>query len=332
MSKKILVIRFSSIGDIVLTSPILRCLKSQLGDSEIHFLTKSKFKSLVEFDPHVDKIFGLSSSLEEIIPALKKENYDFVVDLHNNFRSRWIRFRLGKPGASFPKLNTLKWIWVHLKTNRMPSNHIVDRYFKATEKLGIQNDGNGLSFYPCSCEQPDSTQIPKLFQDGGFTLFSIGGTHFTKRMPVKKWIELFPLAKSPICIIGGVEDRETGDFIEKAGLKAGIAIWNSCGQFSIGGSAWLIQKSCLVFTHDTGMMHIAAAYKKPVVAIWGNTSPQLGMYPYQTPHFNMEVANLSCRPCSKIGFDKCPKDHFKCMNDQNTKNPFLVDFLANIPK
>jgi ADP-heptose:LPS heptosyltransferase len=331
MPKKILVIRFSSIGDIVLTSPVIRCLKSQLPDSEIHFLTKHKFTQLLEFDPNISKVIGFSGKLENLIPTLKEEQYDYIVDLHNNLRSRWIRFRLRKPGASFPKLNVLKWLWVQFKVEALPPIHVVDRYFLAAKALGIKNDGKGLSFFPCDCEKPNSDQLPEPFQNRPYVIFAIGGTHFTKRLPAHKWIELYSLLRWPVCIVGGKEDWATGATLVEAAKKTGLPVWNACGAFSIGGSAWLIQNSVLVFSNDTGMMHIAAAFKKPIVAFWGNTSPKLGMYPYETNYIDMEVADLSCRPCSKIGFDTCPKGHFRCMNNQDLGNPILANFLACIP-
>lgn len=136
-------------------------------------------------------------------------------------------------------------------------------------------------------------------------------------MPAKKWNEILSWIPAPVIIIGGKEDQEAGEQIveENPGFP-GQHIWNACGQFSIGGSSYLIRMSSLVITHDTGMMHIAAAFKKPTVAIWGNTTPRLGMYPYQTEYINLEVDDLPCRPCSKIGFSACPEVHFQCMEKQ----------------
>lgn len=125
---KVLVLRFSSIGDIVLTTPVVRNLKQQLSGAEVHYCTKSQFRILLENNPYVDKAFYLDKSLNNLIDELKKENYDYVIDLHNNLRSSIIKWRLGKKSFTFDKLNLKKWLLVNLKVNKLPSLHIVDRY------------------------------------------------------------------------------------------------------------------------------------------------------------------------------------------------------------
>lgn len=324
---KILVLRFSSIGDIVLTTPVLRCLKTQLPDAEIHFLTKKKFFSLVEHNPYVDKIFTFENDLSGVIQELKKEKYDHIIDLHHNLRSLRIKTALKVPCHSFDKLNFKKWALVNLKWDFLPSIHIVDRYLETVASLQVKDDGKGLDFFPCDCDLPDSSEIPEAFKNGPYAVASIGGTHFTKKMPAIKWSFLINQLEIPVVLVGGKEDKKAAEEIMVGCPKKKNLIWNACGQFSIGGSAHLIKQSQLVITHDTGMMHIAAAFQKPIVAIWGNTTPRFGMEPFRTPHFNLEVNDLSCRPCSKIGFSDCPKGHFKCMNDQWLENPALWAFI-----
>jgi len=325
---KILLIRFSSIGDIVLTSPVSRMIKTQVSGAEIHYLTRKKFNSLLEFDPHIDQVHLFDDNLQAIIMELKKENFDLILDLHNNLRSRIISMALNRPTVHFPKENIRKLLYVRFKTDLLPQLHIVDRYLQTAQILGVVNDNKGLGFYPCECESVSEADLPEFFRNRKFVIFSIGGTHATKRMPARKWVEILSWIPVPVMIIGGQEDWEQGEAIikENPGFQ-GQHIWNTCGQFSIGGSAYLIQMSALVLTHDTGMMHIASAYKKPTVAIWGNTTPRLGMYPYQTEFIHMEVQDLSCRPCSKIGYSACPKVHFHCMEKQNTRSSALQSFV-----
>jgi ADP-heptose:LPS heptosyltransferase len=119
--------------------------------------------------------------------------------------------------------------------------------------------------------------------------------------------------------MGGPEDKAQGDLI--AAIDP-IKIYNSCGKFNINESAFLVKGSKRIITHDTGLMHIAAAFHKPVVSVWGNTLPAFGMGPYygsKSPQAfqQFEVPHLGCRPCSKIGYNKCPRKHFKCMELQN---------------
>lgn len=315
--KKILVIRFSSIGDIVLTTPVMRCVKNQLKDAEVHFLTKNAFAHLLEANPYVDTVHVFKDDLGAVIDQLKKENFDFVIDLHNNIRSRRVTTSLGVKHKRFHKLNTEKWMLVNLKVNKLPDVHIVDRYLDTTLDLGVKNDGKGLEFFIPEKEEIDPTGLPDGFQKE-FIALVIGAQHFTKKMPEHKLAELIKLIPDNAIIIGGPEDAEIGERLEKANHKKA---WNACGKFNLFGSASLIRQSKSVISHDTGMMHIAAALQKPIVSLWGNTVPEFGMYPYLPEHPDRysisEVKDLSCRPCSKIGHDSCPKEHFKCMEDQD---------------
>jgi len=323
---KILILRFSSIGDIVLTTPVIRNLKKQL-NAEIHFATKKTFDPIVRNNAYVDKVFLLNDSLNELIYDLKKEKYDLVVDLHNNLRTRIIKLRLGVKSTSFKKLNFEKWLLVNFKINKLPNVHIVDRYMDTVKSLDIKNDNEGLDYFIPHKDEVEDEWLPKSHQNG-FAAVVIGAKFKTKQLPTKRLIELCDRINKPIVLIGGKGDEEIANEIElffKPGsekeekaiesLNKKAVIFNAVGKFSLNQSASLIQKSRWVFTHDTGMMHIAAAFKKPIYSIWGNTVPEFGMYPYQTKFTIFENANLSCRPCSKIGFDKCPKGHFKCMND-----------------
>ncbi|MBV9961230.1 MAG: glycosyltransferase family 9 protein, partial [Parafilimonas sp.] len=152
----------------------------------------------------------------------------------------------------------------------------------------------------------------------GFIAIVIGAAHSTKKLPASKLKELCRLIDHPIILLGGKEDAATGEEIRQTDA---IKIYNACGKFSLNESADLIRKSIVVVTHDTGLMHIAAAFKKPIISIWGNTVPGFGMTPYYgnfTPlESKFEIENLPCRPCSKIGYKKCPLGHFKCMQLQD---------------
>ena len=218
---------------------------------------------------------------------------------------------------------------VNLKVNKLPNIHIVDRYMEAAKSLGVKPDTLGLDYFIPEKDQIEDDWLPKTHR-GDFVAFAIGGQYATKKLPLGRMIELCDKINKPIVILGGKEDAENGAKIEaffdrgnessdqKESLDAlgkKAEIYNACGKFSINQSASIIKKASYVFTHDTGMMHIAAAMKKNIFSIWGNTIPEFGMYPYQTNFTLLENKKLSCRPCSKIGYDKCPKGHFKCMND-----------------
>lgn len=322
---KILLLRFSSIGDIVLTTPVIRCLKDQLPNSEIHFLTKESFKGILELNPFIDHLITFSKSTDEVISILKNEKYDLVIDLHKNIRTAKLKASLFRKNISFNKINLEKWLTVNTKRKGfLPDKHIVDRYFDSIKKLGIVNDEKGLDFF---ISKEDQFELP-IDLSTNFIAFAIGAQFATKRLPVEKIISLLSTINHPIVLLGGKEDKETALKIISS-LK-NRTILNYCGELSIRQSAYVISKAKAVLTHDTGLMHIAAAFKKPIVSIWGNTIPEFGMYPYlpnQNDLFDcVEVENLKCRPCSKIGFPYCPKKHFDCMNKQDeTKIKLLLE-------
>jgi ADP-heptose:LPS heptosyltransferase len=312
---KILVVRFSSIGDIVLTTPVVRMLKNQL-NTEVHFLTKAPFVSLLKNNPYVDSIFQIDKSINEVISDLKKENYDYVIDLHSNLRTQILKLKLGVTAKSFNKLNWEKFFLTNFKTNILPDVHIVDRYLDTVKFLGITNDNKGLDFFLSDADKVDLAEFQK-----DYIAFVIGGQHTTKILPTAKIISICNKLNKAVLLIGGPNDIERGDEISKASSAI-----NTCGDYSLLQSAFLIKNSAYVISHDTGMMHIAAAFKKKIYSVWGNTIPEFGMYPYLSDENSklIEVKDLSCRPCSKIGYDKCPKGHFKCMHEIDD-NQFLSE-------
>jgi ADP-heptose:LPS heptosyltransferase len=316
---KLLVLRFSSIGDIVLTSPVLRCAKDQLKDAEVHFATKGAFADLVRFNPHVSMVHELGDDLGELIARLKAERFDAVIDLHHNLRTARIKRALGVPAHSFPKLNIEKWLLVNLGMDRMPRQHIVDRYLSTVAHLGVKNDNTGLELFIPFEREVSSASLPPTHQ-AGYTAFAIGAAHATKRLPPHRLIELARLVEGPIVLIGGTEDQSVARMI---GDAIGGRAFDATGRYDILGSASLIKQARSVIAHDSGAMHIACAFAKPVVCVWGNTVPGFGMGPYipQHPERAMiaEVPHLSCRPCSKIGHDRCPKGHFHCMEKQDLR-------------
>jgi len=310
---KFLIIRFSSIGDIVLTTPVVRCLKKQLPGAEVHFLTKQSFGTIVENNPYIDKVHLFAHSWETIVHELKQENYDYIIDLHHNLRTLRLKKDLGIRSFPFNKLNIQKWIYTNLKWNMMPDVHIVDRYMKTVASFAVKNDGEGLDYFIPLKDEVKQTDIP-ISHHLGYIGLVIGAAHNTKKLPVEKIKELCSKLDHPIILLGGKEDNENAKQIASVDP---IKIYNACGKFNLNESADLVKKSKLIITHDTGLMHVAAAFKKKIISVWGNTVPEFGMYPYygnmhiQSSQF--EINGLRCRPCSKIGYAKCPRGHFKCM-------------------
>jgi ADP-heptose:LPS heptosyltransferase len=307
---KILVIRFSSIGDIVLITPVLRILKKS--GATVHVATKAAFRGILESNPNVDKVHVLGKNLNDLVSELKQENFDFVADLHHNLRSTIIRIRLGKHATAFPKLNMRKWWMVFTKRRSiMPNIHIVQRYLKAIKTIGLEDDGEGLEYFIPEQDRISMNSLPPAFQNG-YVAFAIGAQHTTKRLPFDKLQEALCLIQKPIILLGGKEDSAVGEKL--VGALPEKPIFNACGKYNLNQSASLVQQASVVVSHDTGLMHIAAAFKKEIYSIWGNTVPELGMYPFRTQFHLIQNNEAACRPCSKIGFPECPKGHFDCMN------------------
>ena len=214
----------------------------------------------------------------------------------------------------------------------MPKVHIIDRYLETVKSFGVQNDGEGMDYFIPENERVPMHDIPASHH-AGFISIVIGASFYTKKLPVDKLQELCRKINHPIILLGGKEEREEGDAIASVDP---IKVYNACGKFSLHESADLVRQSKVVVAQDTGLMHMAAALKKPVVAVWGSTTPSFGMTPYYgdnflqlhpDPYDNVQVLKLWCRPCTKIGRDKCPQGHFKCM-----RNLSLDEIVADVEK
>lgn len=322
---KVLVIRFSSIGDIVLTSPVVRCLKQQRPDIQVHYLTKLAFAPVIENNPNIDQVYYLADDLDRVIEELKKEKYDYVIDLHHNLRTMRVKRALKVKAYSFRKLNIQKWLLTNFKLDMMPDVSIVERYMETVQPLKVVNDTRGLDYFLDAGRALRDGDIP-MSHWGGYVGCVIGGSMNTKKLPVEQWKKFCEIVPFPVMLLGGPEDREAGDEIARLDP---IKIYNSCGKFDLNESAELVKMAKVVVSNDTGLMHIATAFRKPVVSLWGNTSPEMGMFPYYgSNNLRTRVApesviieneELRCHPCSKIGYDKCPKGHFKCMRELDMK-------------
>ena len=309
---KILFIRFSAIGDIVWTTPVIRCTKQQITGVEIHFVTKYQNRNLVENNPYIDRVFYLQDSLKELLKVLKNEKYDYVVDLHNNLRSTLAKLYLAKPFSTFNKLSLRRFLYTRYQIKAMPKNlHVVDRMMATVRKLGVVNDGKGLDFFISDNDHVNINEFPEPFHSG-YAVYVIGASQPTKKLPMNKMIELCLKINIPIILIGGKEDSETGQKL--VNNLPDQLILNASGKYSISQSASIVKQSTIVYGHDTGLTHIAAAFSKKIVSIWGSTS-SWGYAPYLGDNVLLELKDLACHPCSKSGRKICPLGHFKCMND-----------------
>jgi ADP-heptose:LPS heptosyltransferase len=293
---KILIVRFSSIGDVVLTTPVVRCVKQQL-NAEVHFITKKAFVPVLENNPYIDKIYTIEKSIDEVLADLRKEKYDVVVDLHNNVRTLSLKRKLGAKSYSFPKKNIAKFLLTKFKIDRMPKLHVVDRYFSAVHELGVKNDQKPCDFI---LTEGDSVELSEYSLEAKhFVAVAMGAQFATKQMPISLMKDVLEKVDLPIVLLGGPMDSERSSALKNE-LKS---------------------KYIIDFCFET-----------PVVSVWGNTVPEFGMYPYaplKKENYSIhEVNNLNCRPCSKIGYQECPKKHFRCMMDQSSEE--IVSSLNKI--
>jgi heptosyltransferase-2 len=272
-------------------------------------------------NPYIDKLHYLYDDLKQVTEELKKEKFDLVIDLHKNTRTMRVKKALNVKSHSFDKLNIQKWLLVNFKMAAMPDKSIVERYMDTVKELGVKNDGKGLDYFFDDLKRISNKDIP-MSHWSGYVGCVIGGSYNTKKLPVEQWKRFCATVPYPVMLLGGPEDVSEGMEIA---AQDPIKIYNSCGKFSINESAELVKIARVVVSNDTGLMHVAAAFQKPIISLWGNTSPEMGMFPYYG--FNnlkervsplsviMENKELSCHPCSKLGYSKCPKGHFRCMND-----------------
>ena len=336
---RLLFIRFSSIGDIVFTTPAIRCAKQQIPGVEIHFLTKAAMKAVTIGNPYIDHFHYFDKDLQATINQLKACKFDYIIDLHKNYRTYQIQKALGVPSLSYEKLSLQKFLLTKLHLNFMPMRHIADRCLDALSSLGIVNDGKGLDYFIPKETTINNSALPASFESGYIALV-IGASYATKKLPVSALQNLCHKIPYPIVLIGGKEDEAQGAAVEAINP---IKIWNACGKFNLQESALLVKQAKTVISHDTGFLYIACAFHKKTVAIWGATSPALQVEPYyptvqqvnQTTlntntaptilnynemYFNAIVPNLPCQPCSNYGTNHCPQGHFACMQQQDLQS------------
>lgn len=305
---KILIIRLSSMGDILLATPLIRSIKNQNPAVEIDFVVKDEFIEVIKNNPHLTNIFRyskLSSEKQELINSLKSRNYETVIDLQNNRRSSEVTSRLHTKTFRFKKNHFKKFLLVNFKINLLENfPQIPIRY---AEAAGIELDDEGLEIFT------DDVADTNLKLNEKYIGLCPGAKHFTKRWPKEYFIELGKNLESngfKVVLLGGKDERETLN--EMAGeFKEPINLCND----SILKTAADMKMCSLIYTNDSGAMHLACAVKVPVIAFFGSTVREFGFFPYKSKNIVLEINSLPCRPCTHIGRKTCPLTHFKCMRD-----------------
>ncbi len=321
---KILIIRLSSIGDIILTTPVIRILKHHFPASKIDFVIKQQFAELLAHHPAINQLLIFDKSqatagLKNLKHKITKQRYDLIIDLHKNFRSYFLTLNSGAGCIlRYKKFVWRRWLLVKLKWNLFEQPiPIFLRYLIPIKKLGFEYDDLGLDiFFSEKIKFQVEEKFAPFLQQNFHTLIGIapGASFFTKRWTAEGFeavIDHFSQQTGMgVILFGNAADRE---LIDSLHIKNRQQVLNAAGELSLIQTAALMDKCGGVISNDSGLMHLAAALKKNIVAIFGSTTAELGFYPVTTEHIIVENPELKCRPCSHIGRKKCPKHHFACM-------------------
>ncbi|HMG93847.1 MAG TPA: glycosyltransferase family 9 protein [Chryseolinea sp.] len=325
---KALVICGKSPGDVVFSTPVIRAMKVELDDIHLHGLFPAEVAYLAKENPYLDTIHIQEGSFWKLLRNLRQEKFDVVVNLRQDWLSKWLSFLLFKRTYSSPSTRWKQWLMVNLKINHLPNVHHVDKLILALKPLRIKGDELGLDFFIPEKDKVVMEWLPAEFRRG-FVVFCISAPYSTRKLPVDRMIELCDKINKPVIILGSAEDVATGEVINTFFARGLSVVWqqgllelnkktivyNACGKFNFNQMASLIKQSWAVFTFDNDFVPIASAFRKEVFALWGNTILLFGKYPYRTKFTVLESNSVACRPCSANGFEKCPKGHFKCMRD-----------------
>lgn len=328
---KILIIRFSSLGDIILASPLLRVLRAACPDARIDVLVKSEYADLVRHHPAVASVITLSSSsakedLRDLRARVRMEGYDVILDLHNSLRSRYVRFLSGaRLVAAVHKRAARRWLLVNLKRNvYRDAVPVAERYIETAARLGVAPDGRGPEvFIPGETVSRVAAIMSKYKLERYASVVGLAPSarHFTKRWPPERYrdlgIRLAKEGRAKLLVFGGPEETDyCGDIAQMINAEVGAGAAESlAGKLSLLETAAAFDHCSLVVTNDSGLMHMASARGRGIVAIFGSTVREFGFFPYGTRSVVLEQQGLACRPCSHIGRSECPEGHFRCMKE-----------------
>ena len=323
---KVLIIRFSSIGDIVLTFPVVTSLKEKFPNAHVSYLSKASFIQLLSANKDIDYSHAYNGSIGDTRKWVSNQKFDIIIDLHKNIRSISVSILNGKRVYRFNKLNVRKKILTSFKFDTLPDLHVVDRYFECLKSLGLNQVIRRAPFSIPAGAHIDLKNIFNTVPDRFFCI-ALGAKFNTKKIPYELLVKIIDEIHVPIVLLGDSNDEKIGLKLLEAFSNKNIV--NCAGGYSILQSASILKQSDKLITGDTGLMHIASFFEIDIVSIWGNTTPKFGMYPYRNAKNSndaiIERSDLKCRPCSKIGYDQCPKGHFNCMAHEPTE---IIKFLG----
>jgi len=320
---KILIIRLSSFGDILLASPLIRWTRRRFPDSNIDFAVRERFSDLVVTNPHLNQVRTLKepadfSCLKELASEIFAQHYDLIIDIHSNFRS-WYLCSLSKAKIyrwNLPRFR--RWLLIKFKKNFLHGYPPVPlRYLSAVDELGVKDDGEGLEF---QIKDKILDEVDKLWKEKNLSgkkiaVISPGAKWFTKRWIPEKFASLGKALLKKYCdiliFVGSSDEYELCHEICK---EIGGDTINLAGKTDFHAAGEIIRRCNIFIGNDSGLGHFASAVGTPAVILFGPTVKEFGFFPFRSKSTVIEK-DIYCRPCSHIGSDKCPERHFKCMNE-----------------
>ncbi len=304
--KNILIIRFSSLGDIILTFPLIKKLRRKYPESVIHFLTGVKYQEVLKLNPSINKIILHDNSLSEIRKLVRAENYDVILDLHKNLKSFYACFMNSKKAFRIKKENLKKFFLVKFKINLFREIiPVYKKYIICADPLLQIND------YEFETEELIFSK-GKIF-DGEYIVLSPSSRHFTKTYPAAKFIEFIKQYPELKFVLTGDNSERDKEICRLISEQCSNTV-NFCGKLNMSALANTIYYSELVICNDSAVLHLSEALGKKVKALFGSTVKEFGFFPQLKDSEALEIKDLKCRPCTHIGREFCPEKHFRCMD------------------
>lgn len=335
MKQKFLIIRLGSIGDIILTSAVIRCLRNKYPEATIDFVVKKAFVETVNSNPNIDNIIVFDTKTNEkqeisrIRKIIREKKYTQIIDLHNNIRSKRISLFNKTKVTTYSKQWFKRWLLINFKINRYNKiTPVFLRYFEAVRNLNLSYDNQYTDFFVSKTSENfvrnwlDENKI----DIENFVAVAPGAAWKNKQWRKEGYVEvinkLLENNTKNVVLVGGNADKDVCNYILK---HTDSRVMSSAGVFSISETSALLSLCKLLICNDTGVMHIAQALKKPILATFGATTKELGFFPIENCSKVAEV-DIKCRPCTQKGRNYCPKKHFKCMNEISAE---MVIDMAN---
>ena len=323
---KVLICHTSDFGNLIFATPLIRNLKMNL-EAEVFCLIDMENKDAINENPYISEIFLKEET--SVSKLIRSNSFDLVIDLEIKFTT-WLFSILSGIKILKPKSQKFaEWYMVALRIDQLPDKHYADQLLEVLDSLSSKRDVLGLDYFIPEKDEIERSWLPDIFQKD-FVILSLHSAYASRRLPLKKLIEICDRINKPIIVIGDEKDKilagEIYTFFKKNGsgntyekglleLNKKSVILDLCGKLNRNQIASLTRNCSYVFCHDSWVIPVASAFKKEVFTIWGNTIPEFGKYPYKTKFKILQNNRLDCRPCSAKGYDKCPKGHLKCLNE-----------------